>query len=294
MIQTTNQESFKMSDTKKAPEKGTGPRTVYLRAKPLGGYLPKEVQAESVRKLSSVFQGRQPLRPFTPAEEKRFLHGVLEVSPDDRDWDKHTRRFWAELRIPVPFAGVPLQVGTDADGVPYELLDYIKYRFAIVHPLVAKDETELVSKMTKWFYILDPDKEVLVKNNKVQVSKQADKSFILLSEDEDKMKEVLQLMLGRTRVDIGMTPLDIENALFDQKSKNPQKFLDIVGDPDLGPRAEIGRMIAAGVIIQSGTTYTHRTETLASSEDELIAFFKNPKHTSAINALRGHYRETLR
>ena len=76
-----------------------------------------EILAEAIVKLSSVFVNRQPLRGFTDTEtETKYLSTLLDVGPEDREWSRYVRRFWAELRIPVGFAGMELEVGKDQDG----------------------------------------------------------------------------------------------------------------------------------------------------------------------------------
>ena len=83
-------------------------KKVYLRRQDLGGHLPKEVRAEAITKLSSVYVNRQPLKPFSVEEEKKYMLGILDVNPEHGDWPKHSKTFWAEMTIPVGFTGVEL------------------------------------------------------------------------------------------------------------------------------------------------------------------------------------------
>lgn len=293
-METVAQEVEPKAPTKKIIRQDeTGTRTVYLRLKPIGGHLPKEIQAEAVRKLCSVFHLRQPLRGLTDAEEKKYLNGLLEVSPTHADWDKHTRRFWAELRVPVGFAGKPLEVGLNESGDPINVLDWITWRFAKAHPLVAADEAGLNSGPRKQFYLLDPSKDALEKNMKIQVHKNADRQFVLIGDKPDRMREALQLMLPTQSVYL-LSDQDVENALFDQKNKFPDTFLKIVTDEELPVRAEITKLIAANIILKTGTTYTFRTDTIANTEAELIAFFKSTRNNAAISQMRALYKEALR
>ena len=112
-------------------------KKVYLRQKEILNHLPKAVRAEAVMRISSVYVNRQPLKGFTLEEEKKYLVGILDVNPDHVDWPKHSKQFWAELTIPVGFTGVELEISTDKDGKPVNIMDYIKYRFALKHPHVA-------------------------------------------------------------------------------------------------------------------------------------------------------------
>ena len=53
-------------------------KKVYLRCKEVMNHLPKEVKAEAVLKLSSVFVNRQPLKGFSAEDEKKYLDGILD------------------------------------------------------------------------------------------------------------------------------------------------------------------------------------------------------------------------
>ena len=91
-------------------------KKVFLRRKDLGGHLPKAVRAEAISRLSSVYVNRQPLKGFTPTEEKKYMQEILDVSPAHVDWPKHSKAFWAELSIPVGFTGVDsIRLKKDAD-----------------------------------------------------------------------------------------------------------------------------------------------------------------------------------
>ena len=56
-------------------------KKVYLRAKQINNHLPKEINASAIRKLSSVYVNRQPLKAFDPEDEKKYLAGMLDVDP---------------------------------------------------------------------------------------------------------------------------------------------------------------------------------------------------------------------
>ena len=46
-------------------------KKVYLRRKTIDNFLPEEIRAEAMMKLSSVFVNRQPLKGFDPEDEKK-------------------------------------------------------------------------------------------------------------------------------------------------------------------------------------------------------------------------------
>jgi len=267
-----------------------GSKKVYLRAKPLQNHLPKIVRAESVQKLSSIFVDRQPLRGLNPEEEKKYLGTLLDVGPEDKEWGRHTRRFWAELRIPVGFAGMELEIGMDEKGEPIKLMDYIKYRFAKAHALVADSEEEMMRSARKSFYIMNPTAESARKNANIQVSKQADRAFIKACDDHQRMKNLLRV-LSTVKVD-SLTPQTVENLLYDIKQGNPGKFLKAATDENLDMKAEIASFVEAGILQKIGNAYIHIDETLGENEDETIIYLKNPKRSGLLNILRTKLLET--
>lgn len=275
------------------PSIAYGSHKVYLRRRPIGGHLPKEVRAEAVTKLSSIFVNRQPLKGFaTTEEEKKYLNGILDVNPEDRDWSKFSRRFWAELRIPVGFAGKELEIGLDINGDPLNIMDFISYNFSKRHVLVADTEEEMKRDPKTRFWVMDPKKETNRKNSNVQVAKKADREFIKATEDLDRMKNLLQV-LGNVKVET-YDKESIENMLYDIKQSTPKKFLETCLDDNLDIRAEIASFVSSRVINKIGNVHIHGNDTIANSEEEAIIFFKNPKNSGLLNILRSKQREAIR
>jgi hypothetical protein len=58
-----------------------GTKKIYVRRKEVASHLPKEIRAEAIVKLSSVFVNRQPLRGFTDTEtETKYLSTLLSYA----------------------------------------------------------------------------------------------------------------------------------------------------------------------------------------------------------------------
>ena len=262
---------------------------MYLRRKELLNHLPKAVRAESVMKLSSVYVNRQPLKGFDPEDEKKYMNGILDVSPDHADWPKHSKQFWAELTIPVGFTGVELEIGKDDDGSPLSVMDYIKYNFALKHPHVALTKEEMDSDFNKRFYIQDLSRDDKVKNNQIQLKKNADKEFIKASSNSKSMKRILRLM-SNTNPD-RMTSEQIENALYEIKNKNPKKFVRIATDKNLELKAEIEEMVSTGVLRKIGNQVIFIDEVLGDTIDDTVVHLKDKKNSGKLTILRAKLKE---
>jgi len=259
-------------------------KKVYLRAKQINNHLPKEINASAIRKLSSVYVNRQPLKPFDPQDEKKYLEGMLDVDPAHMEWPRHTKKFWAEFTIPVGFEGVELEVGKTEDGKPIDINDFIKYHFALKHPHVALTEEEMNASSQKRFYIQDLAKKDILRNNDIQVKKDADKAFIKISTDEKQMRRVFRL-LGNSNPDV-LTREQVENLLYDIKEKSPKKFIKVAQDKHLEMKAEIETMVSAGVLRKIGNQVIFIDEVLGETLDDTVIHLRDKKNSGKLTTLR--------
>ena len=264
-------------------------KKVTIRQKELLNHLPKGVRAEAIYKLSSVYVNRQPLKGFTAEEEKKYLNGILDVAPDHVEWPKHTKEFWANLTIPVGFTGVELEIGLDENDNPLSIMDYIKYRFAIKHPHVALTKEEMDTTFGKKFYIQDLSRIDKVKNNEIQMKKDADKEFIKVASDLKSMKRILRLM-SNTNPD-RMTEDQIENSLYELKNSDPKKFVRIATDKNLELKSEIEEMVTAGVLRKIGNQVIFIDEVLGDIMDDAVIHLKDKKNSGKLTILRAKLKE---
>ena len=264
-------------------------KKVTLRQQEVLNHLPKAVRAEAVYKLSSVYVDRQPLRGFTGEEEKKYLSSQVDVSPDHVEWPKHTKEFWTNLTIPVGWTGIELEVGLDSNGEPIQIMDFIKYNFALKHPQVALTKEEMEADFTKKFYIQDLTRDDKVKNNEIQMKKDADKEFIKISSNEKSMKRILRLM-SNTNPD-RMTSEQIENSLYEFKNSDPKKFVRIATDKNLELKAEIEEMVTAGVLRKIGNQIIFIDETLGDTTQDTVVFLKDKKNSGKLTLLRAKLKE---
>tara|TARA_R110002012_G_scaffold272542_1_gene458139 strand:+ start:54 stop:866 length:813 start_codon:yes stop_codon:yes gene_type:complete len=264
-------------------------KKVYLRREDLGGYLPKAVRAEATMKLSSVYVNRQPLKGFDRADETKYMQGILDVDPSHLDWPKHSKQFWAELTIPVGFTGVELEIGKDESGMPLNIMDFIKYSFAIKHPHVALTKAEMDSDFSKRFYMQDTLRDDKVKNNQIKLKKDADKEFIKVSSNEENMKRILRLM-SNVNPD-RMTSEQIENSLYELKNNEPKKFLRIATDKNLELKAEIEHMVSAGVLRKIGNQIIFIDEVIGDTMSDAVVYLKDKKNSGTLTILRSKLKE---
>jgi hypothetical protein len=265
-------------------------KTVLLRRKELMNHLPKEVRVSAKTKLGSIYVGRQPLRGVEGQEEKDLLNGILDVGPDHADFVKHAKKFWSELTLSIPFEGITLDVSRDSDDKPYNAEDYLKYKFALKHPQVALNKEDMNS--THRFYIHDTTRDLIIKNNEIQVRKDADKEFIKVTADDKKMTRILRI-LSTDRNPEKMTLLQKENTLYDLKNKDPKKFYKVATDRNLEVKAEIEELVSAGVLRRIGNQVVYLDEVIGETMEDAVVYLKNKKNSGTLTILRVKLKEAV-
>ena len=264
-------------------------RKIYVRRKEINSFLPKEVRVGARVTIGSIFVGRQPLKGVEGEEAKEYLPRIIGLPYDHPDFPAREKDYWASLRVKVPFEGKELDITTTEDGKAVNPEDYITYKWCMKHRQVAESKSEMESVSGKRFYIYDPQKDLLKKNKRVQVSKDADKEFIKASSDVARMKRLLRV-ISDTNPD-KLSNLEIENNLYELKTSSPDKFLKAALDKDLDLRDEIAEMVQKDIIRKIGNQHIHGDETLGENIADTIVYFKNKKNSGAINALRAKLKE---
>lgn len=264
-------------------------RKIYIRRKETTGFLPKEVLVGARVTIGSIFVGRQPLRGVEGEEAKKYLPSLVGLPYDHPDFPGREKDYWASLRVKVPFEGKELDITTEEDGSPVNIEDYITYKWCMKHRQVVETKEELATVQGARFYIYDPQKDLLKKNARVQVAKDADKEFIKASSDVDRMKRLLRVLTD-TNPD-KLTDLEIENNLYDLKTKSPAKFYKAAVDKDLDLKDEIAEMIQQDIIRKIGNQHIHGDETIGDDLTDTLVYFKNKKNSGAVNALRAKLKE---
>ena len=182
-----------------------------------------------------------------------------------------------------------MEIGTYDDGSPINTMDYIYYKWCLKHRHVATSEEEMKLDSNKRFYIYDPQKDLLKKNAKVQVRKDADKEFIKLTGNVEKMKMLLRVLVDGDPE--RLSDMEIENTLYDYKGSNPEKFLKYCMDDNLEVQAEIEEMVSKDVLRRIGNQVIFQDETIGEDMKDAIVYFKNKKNSGQINTMRARLKE---
>lgn len=264
-------------------------RKIIIRRKEAMNHLPKEILAGAKVRLGSIYVNRLPLKGVEGEEEETLLKSIIDVPPGHAEWPAKTKDFWASLSLKIPFEGAQLDISIAEDGTPVNVNDYIHYKWALKHRHVAMTEEEMKADSQKRFYIYDPQKDLLKKSAKVQVRKDADKEFIKVSTNVEKMKMLLRVLVEGDPE--RLTPMEIENSLYDYKDRNPERFLKFCLDENLEVQAEIETMVANDVLRRIGNQVIFEDETIGEDMKDAIVYFKNKKNSGQVNTMRARLKE---
>jgi len=266
-------------------------KKIIIRRKEVLNHLPKEIRAGAKIKIGSIYVNRQPLKGLDEEESHRLLSKILDVPPTHVDWPKAEKNFWASMSLKVPFEGVELDVSVDEDtGDPNNIIDYITYKWCQKHRQVAGSENEMKADANKKFYIYDPEKDLVKRNAEVKISKDADKEFIKISSDVDKMRRLLRVLSKGSKPET-LSEIEVENRLYEIKSNQPARFLKFSMDKNLDVRAELEEMIELGVLRTIGNQIIYGDETIGENINEAIIYFNNKKRSGQVNAMRAQLKE---
>jgi len=265
-------------------------RKIYLRRKEVLNHLPKEVRAGAKVNIGSIYVGRQPLKGVEGEEATKLLSGILDVPPGHADWPKQEKEFWASMSVKVPFEGKELDISVDEDGNPHNVMDYITWKWCLKHRQVAESEAIMKQDGQKRFYIYDPQKDLLKRNAEVKLKKEADKEFIKVSSDVEKMRRLLRVLSKGSKPET-LTDMEIENQLYNIKNDKPSNFLKYSTDKNLDVRAELEEMIELGVLRTIGNQVIYGDETIGENITDTIVYFNNKKNSGQVNAMRAQLKE---
>jgi len=265
-------------------------RKIFIRRKEVLNHLPKEVRAGAKVNIGSIYVGRQPLRGVEGEESHKLLASILDVPPGHEQWPKQEKDFWASMTLKVPFEGVELNITVDEAGNPENVMDYITWKWCLKHRQVADSEKAMQDDGSKRFYIYDPQRDLLKKNTEVKLKKEADKEFIKVSSDFDKMRRLMRLLSKGSNPET-LTDMEIENQLYNIKNDKPALFLKYSTDKHLDLRAEIEEMVQANVLRTIGNQIIYGDETIGENITDAIVYFNNKKNSGQVNAMRAQLKE---
>lgn len=254
-------------------------------------YLPDEVVAESKVNLASIFDSSgQPLSGLSREEEKELLPQFINEYPESRDFNKKRNEFWAEKVEKVPSGGgLILDISTDESGYPHNPKDYITYKWAQKHKMVADSKEEAESSPMKWFYLYDPREELSKQSSDLENMQLAWQEFIQMKDDIDKLKLMARVFCN-TRPE-KLTEERLKLTIKDALEEDPKGFVKVAQDKDLERESMILEMVEYNIIRKIGNQFMYMDQVIGDSMDEAIAYIKNKKNSGEVSTMKAKLKE---
>lgn len=262
---------------------------IQIRRRETKSYLPIPVVANSKKMLSSVYDGAGPLKGLSKDEEKQLLSKHLGIDPDEKDFPKITRSFWADLRIEIPSDGKVLNITKDEDNDPANIYDYIVFKWAEKHPHVAKDREEMLSNSKFKYYVHDPEVATQKSNVKVAFKKKAYAEFIKIGEDETKIDRLIRLLTDSEPS--AMSLKQKQNTLDQIIEDSPERFFVTATDKHIQTKAILSELVSNNIVNKIGNQYYFIDEKLGETEDEAVKYFNDKKNSETVNILKAKLQE---
>ena len=124
----------------------------------------------------------------------------------------------------------------------------------------------------------------------MQIQKTADKEFIKVSSDFEKMRRILRVLSKGSRPE-SLTDSEVENQLYELKTSMPEKFLKMSTDKNLDTRAEVEEMIETSILRKIGNQIIYADETIGDNITDAIVYFNNKKNSGQVNAMRAQLKD---
>lgn len=244
--------------------------------------LPDDIYVDAKRRIGSVFDNNGDLlKGLSLDEQTKILPAIIGVSPNDSTWSSQVRKFYAELTIEVPQAGVELNITKDEEGNPEAPLDFVKFRFAALHPHVAEEQDSPNSGTRYYFYDPKKDQEERIQDTKIR--KEAYKNFILVCEDEEIMNQMLRAF-GTKIEDLNKDEKEVElESLVDL---DPQEFIRLANDKDLQYISLINDCLDKSVIRKVGNTFMFGDEEIGEELEGAVKALKLKRNSGMLQDIK--------
>lgn len=265
---------------------------------------PQQIRDNAKIKLASVYKGGSPVKGFSETEMvKQIMPGVVGADANDPKFYDKVDKWWNELSVNIPTEGKELETairtvrkvenfeGKEVEvPVPVNPRDYCIYKFAQVHPQVARNEEEAKTYRNMRFWIEDPDEVKRKKTNERRNETQAFRTLIEMEENEDRVNHMLRVFAGVQPESFDSLDEKV-NALTEKMKANPDEFIEVAEDKDLEMQDFVLQCIEYGVLRKVGNQVMYMDEVIGEGTEEVVAYLKNKRHSSTLSTLKAKLKE---
>lgn len=244
---------------------------------------------------------------LTANEENLLLPSYVDASPEEREFRKNVATFYMDISTKIPpTTGLILEIGLETSNdspvsksnMPYDTMDYIRYKHAIGHPFMANNKEEAESNPTKQYYIFDPT-QVQTKNKKRSQDQDAAMQIYLQMKEEPEQVDIMLTLMGiDPREFTGSNAVDLR--VEELRKLAETKFVEfnrIQTEGDIKIRYLIKTMEKVGILKSLGERRIdgETKKIIGNSLEETIAWFQDEDANSDyITMYKAKMQEALR
>ena len=284
----------------------------------------------SMRVIGSYFQefGRVVASGLNRHELKELVPLITSIYPDDKkEFNKAAQDFYKNLSTKIPDDGLKLEIGLEDPTLPLvywetpkgeifenptpgaerqlnpplNLDNYVRYRHALSHPLVGKNQDAAEKYYHILFYIEDPQ---LATATAIEINDLEDQAGLIYhntKKDSDKTTMILTLLGVSTR-----NKTEKEKVLLlkeqstinaqlpeDLQKKNLERFLAIANDKKLTQKYEVEEFIRTRLLERHGTRIliTETGDEIGKDLEDTVGWLFSPENSKDYNILKAKYQE---
>lgn len=240
-------------------------------------------------------------------EQKILMPQIIDCEVEDRNFRTKVTEYFQNMKTTVPYPkGIELEIGMEVSNdealspknLPLNIADYIAYRHAIRHPLVALNKDAAEASGLKEFYVFDPQAS---EDARLKVNKDRDnalKLYLEISQQSEKHDMLLTLFKIDPRTlnskkNAGELKLEAIKKIVDSRPGDFIKMLDNKFFEDL---YWIESMVLVGVLKKMGESMIIDPltgETIGNNMDEAIAWMRSDANSPAVAIYRSSTKEKL-
>lgn len=237
------------------------------------------------------------------AEQALLMVSLVDCPSEDRNFRQKVSEYFANIKTAVPYdKGRKLEIGLTEDNnkplsaknQPLNLSDYITYRHALGHPLVAPSKEAADGDMLKQYYIFDPQ---AAEDSQVKIDEMKDKAleiYLKVKNSPEKIDMVLTLLKEDPRLFTGKNAEAKKLTKLKEYADNkPLAFVEAFSDKHLEDSYTLMTMANTGVLRQVGEKYIdlETGETLGHNLKEAIAWMKDKANSDRVVILKARLQE---
>lgn len=204
-------------------------------------------------------------------EDEERLEKALFLKPGDLS--SYNKVFWSKFEILIPKEGRVLDLSSPMQELEYKML--------CVHDLVANTEDAKTDNPTADYVMSSINQVAKAEASKFEIKEEA---FDLYRKLKGHSHKIAVLKVLGKRVSSDVTEDFVKSQLGKIIEETPEKFIEVVKDPNLDTKVLIMDAVANRILKQEGGKYTviGDAEPLGYSLNDTIDFLKDPSNQQVL------------